>query len=74
MVLQIDIVSDRGAAMKRTKQRLALVGSTLSIIVVAGATYFLFWHKSLTAILSFVAIVPVFLILALGLLKLARAT
>jgi hypothetical protein len=59
--------------MKRTKQTLALVGSMLSMIVVAGATYFLFWHKSLIAIFSFVALVPIFLILALGLLKIARA-
>ncbi|MBR0953883.1 hypothetical protein [Bradyrhizobium canariense] len=58
--------------MNRTKQTLALVGSALSMTAIAGATYFLFWHKSLTATLAFVAIVPVFLIIALGLLKLAR--
>ncbi|AJA66118.1 hypothetical protein RN69_42190 [Bradyrhizobium japonicum] len=59
--------------MKRTKRTLALVGSTLSITIIAAATCFLFWHKSMTAFLSFVVIVPVFLILALGLLKQARA-
>jgi hypothetical protein len=58
--------------MNRTKQTLALVGSALAMTAIAGATYFLLWHKSLTATLFFVAIVPVFLIIALGLLKLAR--
>jgi hypothetical protein len=58
--------------MNRTKHTLALVGSVLSTAAISGATYFLFWHKSLTATLSFVAVVPVFLIIALGLLKSAR--
>jgi hypothetical protein len=59
--------------MKHIKQMFLVIGSTLSICVVLAATYFLFWHKSLIAIIVFGTIVPVFLILALGLLKIARA-
>lgn len=54
------------------KQTLLLTGSTFALIVVGLAIYFLVAHPSLFTLIPFSAIFPVFLILGLGLFKLAR--
>jgi hypothetical protein len=54
------------------KQALIVAGSTAALIIVALATYFLVVHPSLISLLGFVMTVPVFLILGLGFLRIAR--
>jgi hypothetical protein len=58
--------------MKGIKQAPLFAGSTAALIIVAPATYFLVVHPSLISLLGFVAIVPVFLTLGLGFLRIAR--
>ena len=54
------------------KQALLVAGSTVSLTVVAAAGYFASAHPSIISLLTFVIVVPMFLILGLGFLKIAR--
>jgi hypothetical protein len=58
--------------MKGIKQALLVMGSTMALTIVGLATYFMLVHPSLISIVLFFAVVPVFLILGLGLFKIAR--
>jgi hypothetical protein len=58
--------------MKGIKQALLVMRSTMALIVVALATYFMLVYPSFISIILFFAVVPVFLILGLGLFKIAR--
>ena len=54
------------------KQTLLVMGSTFALIVVGLAIYFLVAYPGMLTVIPFFAIFPVFLILGLGLFKLAR--
>jgi len=58
--------------MNGIKQVLLVMGSTVALMVVAVAAYFAFAHPSMISLLTFVLVVPVFMILGLGFLKAAR--
>lgn len=58
--------------MNGVKQALLVIGSTLALMVVAVTAYFAYAHPSMISLLTFVLVVPVFLILGLGFLKAAR--
>jgi hypothetical protein len=58
--------------MNGVKQALLVMGSTVALTVVAFATYFVFARPSIISLLTFVLVVPVFLIFGLGFLKAAR--
>jgi hypothetical protein len=58
--------------MKGIKQVLLVMGSTVALIIVGLATYFLFARPSLISLILFAMVAPVFLILGLGLFKAAR--
>jgi len=58
--------------MQGIKQALLVMGSTAALIIVALVTYFLFAHPSLISIISFAVFAPVFLIIGLGFLRIAR--
>jgi hypothetical protein len=53
-------------------QTLLVMGSTFALIVVGLAIYFLVAYPGLLTFIPFFAVFPVFLILGLGLFKLAR--
>jgi hypothetical protein len=48
------------------------MGSTVALTVVALASYFMLIYPSFISIILFFAVVPVFVILGLGLFKIAR--
>jgi hypothetical protein len=54
------------------KQTMLMMGSAFALIVVGLAIYFLVAYPGMPTFLLFFAIFPVFLILGLGLFKLAR--
>ncbi|MEA2885764.1 MAG: hypothetical protein QOD11_124 [Bradyrhizobium sp.] len=58
--------------MRGVKQILLVTGLTAALIIVALATYFMLVHPSFISITLFFVVVPVFLILGLGLFKIAR--
>lgn len=58
--------------MDAIKQTLLVMGSTFALIVVGLAIYFLVAYPSLLTFIPFFAVFPVFLVLGLGLFKLAR--
>jgi hypothetical protein len=58
--------------MKGIKQVLLVMGSTVALVVLALATYIGSVYPSFISIILFFVVVPVFLILGLGLFKIAR--
>jgi hypothetical protein len=58
--------------MNGVKQALLVIGSTMALIIVGLVTYFVIAYPSLISLLSFVLLVPVFLIIGLGFFKIAR--
>lgn len=58
--------------MKGIKQALLVMGSTMALIIVALATCFMLVSPSFISIILFFTVVPPFLILGLGLFKIAR--
>jgi hypothetical protein len=58
--------------MNGIKQALPVVGSTIALRVVALVAYFVFARPRIISLLTLVLIAPVFLILGLGFLKVAR--
>lgn len=58
--------------MNGVKRGLLVVASVAALTIVAFATYFLFAYPSLISLYLFFAIVPVFVILGLGFLKITR--
>ncbi|MBR1199567.1 hypothetical protein JQ634_21140 [Bradyrhizobium sp. AUGA SZCCT0240] len=59
--------------MKGVKVTVLVIGSMAALLTVAAVTYWLVIFPSLISLLSFVTLVPVFLILGLGLFRIARA-
>jgi len=51
---------------------LLVAASIAAVIIVALGTYFLFAHPSLISVITFVSVVPVFLIVGLGFFRIAR--
>jgi hypothetical protein len=58
--------------MNGVKQTLLILGSAVALTVAGVAAYFAFARPSIISLLTFVLVVPVFLILGLGFLKAAR--
>jgi hypothetical protein len=58
--------------MNGVRQALLVLGSSMALTAVAAAAYFAFAYPSITSLLTFLMVVPVFLILGLGFLKAAR--
>ena len=58
--------------MRDIKQVLIVAGSTVAMIIVALAAYFMLFRPSLISVILFCMVAPVFLILGLGLFKIAR--
>jgi hypothetical protein len=58
--------------MNGIKQALLVAGSVAALTIVALTAYFLFAYPSLISLIAFFVIVPVFLILGLGFLGIAR--
>jgi hypothetical protein len=58
--------------MNGITQGLLVVTSAAALIIVAFCTYFLFTYPSLISLTTFFTVVPVFLIVGLGFLRIAR--
>jgi hypothetical protein len=58
--------------MNGIAQGLLVVTSAAALIIVAFCTYFLFTYPSLISLTTFFTVVPVFLIVGLGFLRIAR--